>query len=109
MKYGFLTLGDITPDPVTDITSTAKQRLEEILDAAMLTKSLGLDSYTVGEHHSTSWAVTSPPVVLAAIAMRTERIRPRTGVPLMPNLDPVPVAEDYATVDLLSGGRLELR
>ena len=80
MKYGFLTLGDITPDPVTDITSTAKQRLEEILDAA---------------------------IVLAAIAMRTERIRLRTGVPLMPNLDPVPVAEDYATVDLLSGGRLE--
>jgi alkanesulfonate monooxygenase SsuD/methylene tetrahydromethanopterin reductase-like flavin-dependent oxidoreductase (luciferase family) len=108
LKYGFLTLGDVTPDPVTGITSTAKQRLEEILDAAILTEALGLDSYTVGEHHSTSWAVTAPPVVLAAIAMKTERIRLRTGVTLMPNLDPVRVAEDYATVDLLSGGRLEL-
>jgi alkanesulfonate monooxygenase SsuD/methylene tetrahydromethanopterin reductase-like flavin-dependent oxidoreductase (luciferase family) len=108
LKYGFLTLGDVTPDPVTGITSSAKQRLEEILDAAVLTEALGLDSYTVGEHHSTSWAVTAPPVVLAAIAMKTERIRLRTAVTLMPNLDPVRVAEDYATVDLLSGGRLEL-
>jgi alkanesulfonate monooxygenase SsuD/methylene tetrahydromethanopterin reductase-like flavin-dependent oxidoreductase (luciferase family) len=108
MRYGFLTLGDLTPDPTTGQSRSAKQRLDEIIDAAMLAESLGLDSYTVGEHHSARWAVTSPPVVLAAIAMRTHRIRLRTGVTLMPNLDPVRVAEDYATVDVLSDGRLEL-
>ena len=73
-----------------------------------LTEALGLDSYSIGEHHSAQWATTSPAVVLAAIAMRTDRIRLRTGVTLMPNLDPVRVAEDYATVDVLSGGRLDL-
>jgi alkanesulfonate monooxygenase SsuD/methylene tetrahydromethanopterin reductase-like flavin-dependent oxidoreductase (luciferase family) len=108
MRYGFLTLGDLTAHPTTGEVPTARERLCEILEAAELTEALGLDSYTVGEHHSSRWAVTSPAVVLGAIAVRTERIRLRTGVTLMPNLDPVRVAEDYATVDVLSGGRLEL-
>ncbi|HWB21937.1 MAG TPA: LLM class flavin-dependent oxidoreductase [Gaiellaceae bacterium] len=103
-----MTLGDLTSNPHTGTTLTAQQRLGEIIDAAVLTEELGLDSYTVGEHHSSRWAITAPPVVLAAIAPRTERIRLRTGITLIPNLDPVRVAEDYATVDVLSGGRLEL-
>jgi alkanesulfonate monooxygenase SsuD/methylene tetrahydromethanopterin reductase-like flavin-dependent oxidoreductase (luciferase family) len=108
MKFGFLSLGDLTSDPVTGVTPTAKQRLDEIVLAGELTEALGLDSFGVGEHHSSRWVLTSPPTVLAAIAARTERIRLRTGVTLIPNLDPVRVAEDYATLDVLSGGRVEL-
>jgi alkanesulfonate monooxygenase SsuD/methylene tetrahydromethanopterin reductase-like flavin-dependent oxidoreductase (luciferase family) len=108
VKFGFISLGDLSSDPVSGITPTAKQRLEEIVAAAVLTEQLGLDSFGLGEHHSSRWVLTSPPTVLAAIAARTSRIRLRTGVTLIPNLDPVRVAEDYATVDLLSGGRLEL-
>lgn len=108
MRFGFLTLGDLTSDPNSGETISARQRLGEIIQAAELTEALGFDSYSVGEHHSASWVVTAPPVVLAAIAARTERIKLRTGVTLMANLDPVRVAEDYATVDLLSNGRLEM-
>ena len=89
MRFGFLTLGDLTPHPLTGVLASPQQRLGEILDAAVLSETLGLDSFTVGEHHSARWAITSPPVVLGAMAMRTERIRLRTGVTLMPNLDPV--------------------
>jgi alkanesulfonate monooxygenase SsuD/methylene tetrahydromethanopterin reductase-like flavin-dependent oxidoreductase (luciferase family) len=108
MKFGFTSLGDLSSDPATSTTPSASERLEEIVQAAELTEQLGLDSFGVGEHHSGRWVLTAPPVVLASIAARTERIRLRTAVTLIPNLDPVRVAEDYATVDVLSGGRLEL-
>jgi alkanesulfonate monooxygenase SsuD/methylene tetrahydromethanopterin reductase-like flavin-dependent oxidoreductase (luciferase family) len=108
LRFGFLTLGDLTPDPDSGERLSARARLEEIIQAAELTEELGFDSYGVGEHHTAGWVVTAPPVVLAAIGARTSRIRLRTGVTLLANLDPVRAAEDYATVDLLSGGRLEL-
>jgi alkanesulfonate monooxygenase SsuD/methylene tetrahydromethanopterin reductase-like flavin-dependent oxidoreductase (luciferase family) len=108
MNFGFVSLGDLTSDPVSGTRPTAKQRLDEIVAAAELTEALGLESFGLGEHHSSRWVLTSPPTVLGAIAARTERIRLRTAVTLIANLDPVRAAEDYATVDLLSGGRLEL-
>ncbi|MDX6469503.1 MAG: hypothetical protein QOF75_1306, partial [Gaiellaceae bacterium] len=82
MKFGFLSLGDLSSDPVSGVTPTAKQRLDEIVAAAVLTEELGLDSFGLGEHHSSRWVLTSPPTVLAAIAARTKHIRLRTGVTL---------------------------
>ena len=73
----------------------------------MLAESVGFTSVQVGEHHFCDYIVSSPPVVLAAIAERTSTLRLSTGVTLGVNLDPVRVAEDYATVDVLSGGRVE--
>lgn len=108
MRFGFLTLGDLTEDPINGGTPSPSQRLTGIVEQGELTETLGFDSFGIGEHHSARWATTAPPVVLAAIAARTERIKLRTGVTLMANLDPVRVAEDYATLDLLSNGRLEL-
>jgi alkanesulfonate monooxygenase SsuD/methylene tetrahydromethanopterin reductase-like flavin-dependent oxidoreductase (luciferase family) len=103
-----MTLGDLDSDPLTGKKISAKQRLDEIVAAAVLTEEFGLDAYSVGEHHDADWVLTAPPVVLAAISAKTEQIRLMTGVTLIGNLDPVRVAEDYGTVDLLSGGRLEL-
>jgi alkanesulfonate monooxygenase SsuD/methylene tetrahydromethanopterin reductase-like flavin-dependent oxidoreductase (luciferase family) len=108
MRFGFLSFGDLTEDPIRGGTPTVAQRLRDVLEAAELAESLGLDSFGVGEHHSARWGISAPPVVLAAIAARTRRIRLRTGVTLSANLDPVRVAEDYATVDVLSNGRLDL-
>jgi alkanesulfonate monooxygenase SsuD/methylene tetrahydromethanopterin reductase-like flavin-dependent oxidoreductase (luciferase family) len=109
MKFAVMSLGELLPDPDTGRRISPQQRLAEIVEMAVSAEELGFDSFATGEHHGLDlWSVSAPPVVLAAVAARTERIRLRTGVTVMPNLDPVRVAEDYATVDLLSGGRLEL-
>ena len=73
----------------------------------MLAEHAGFSSVHLGEHHFCDYILSSPPIVLAAIAERTSHIRLSTGVTLGVNLDPVRVAEDYATLDLLSGGRVE--
>ncbi len=72
-----------------------------------MAESAGFAAVHLGEHHVSDYILTSPPVVLAAIAERTTTLRLSTGVALAANLDPVRVAEDYATVDVLSGGRVE--
>ena len=74
----------------------------------MRAEQAGFSSVWVGEHHFCDYILSSPPVVLAAIAERTRNLRLGTGVTLLPHLDPVRAAEDYATVDALSGGRVEL-
>ena len=74
----------------------------------MLFEELGFDGFGVGERHHTPFISTAPPVVLSHIAALTSKIRLFTGVTLLSVLDPVRVAEDYATLDHLSGGRLEL-
>ena len=74
----------------------------------MLAESIGFDSVWLGEHHFCDYILSSPAIVLAAIAERTERIRLGTAVTLLSNLDPVRVAEDFATLDVLSDGRVEL-
>jgi alkanesulfonate monooxygenase SsuD/methylene tetrahydromethanopterin reductase-like flavin-dependent oxidoreductase (luciferase family) len=109
VKFSFLSFGDLTTNPYSGYTPTAQERFAGIVEAAVHAEDLGHDGFGVGEHHGLDlWSLSSPPVLLGAIAARTSRIRLRTGVTLVPNLDPVRVAEDYASVDALSGGRLEL-
>ena len=69
---------------------------------------MGFDLVHLGEHHGSGYQLSAPPVVLAAIGERTDTVRLSTGVTLAANLDPVRMAEDYATVDVLSGGRAEI-
>lgn len=71
-------------------------------------EALGFDSVWLGEHHLCDYILSSPPVVLAAIAERTTRLRLGTAVTLLGSLDPVRAAEDYATLDVLSNGRAEV-
>src|ERR1700691_2036443 len=109
VKFSFLSFGDLTTDPYSGHTPTAQERFAGIVEAAVHAEDLGHDGFGVGEHHGLDlWSLSAPPVLLGAIAARTSRIRLRTGVTLVPNLDPVRVAEDYASVDALSGGRFEL-
>ena len=87
---------------------SAQQRMAEILAAAKLADASGLDVFAVGEHHRLDMAVSATPVVLAAIAAVTERIRLASAVTILSTADPVVVFEDFATVDLISGGRAEI-
>jgi probable LLM family oxidoreductase len=69
---------------------------------------LGLDVYALGEHHRPDFIVSSPAVVLAAAAVKTNHIRLSSAVTVLSSDDPVRVFQDFATVDLLSGGRAEI-
>src|SRR5690606_40039520 len=75
---------------------------------AVLAEELGFDGFGVGERHERPFLSSSPPVVLSHIAAKTSRIRLFTAVTTLSLLDPVRAYEDYATLDHLSGGRLEL-
>jgi len=107
-ELGLYTFGELTPDARTGNAISARQRLADILDAARLADDAGLDVFAVGEHHRLDMAVSATPVVLAAIAAKTERIRLGSAVTILSTADPVRVFEDFATVDLLSGGRAEI-
>ncbi len=108
MKIGLMSLGDQVTDPVTGTRQTAAQRHRAIVEAAAVADEVGFSGVYVGEHHGLEYTTSAPPVVLAAIGERTRRLTLSTAVTLAANLDPVRVAEDYATVDALSGGRCEI-
>lgn len=107
VDVGLLTLGDWLEDPTTRHRPTPSDRHRSIVEQAVTAEAAGFHSVHLGEHHFSHYILSSPPVVLAAIAERTSTLRLSNGVALAANLDPVRVAEDYATVDVLSGGRLE--
>ena len=108
MKISLLDLGDRMEDPVTGHFPTQSERHRAIVDASAVADEAGFHSVHIGEHHGLDYIYSAPPVILAAIAERTKNLRLSTGVTLAANLDPVRVAEDYATVDVLSGGRCEV-
>lgn len=108
MELGLYTFGDITHDPQTGRAASVEQRYAEIVAAAKLADEAGLDVFGIGEHHRLDVAIASPAVVMAAIAGVTRRIRLTSAVTVLSTLDPVRVFQDFATVDLLSGGRAEL-
>ena len=107
-EIGLFTFGEITADPVTGRPIDPAVRLREFIDLAKLADQAGLDVFGVGEHHRPDFAIASPPVVLAAIAQATERIRLTSTVTVLSTADPVKVFEDFAAVDLISGGRAEI-
>lgn len=108
MKIALFSLVMNIRNAVTGEMLTAQQKFQNILKQAELAEELGFDAYGIGERHGPPFLSSSPPVLLTAIAARTKRIRLLTTVTVLSVLDPVRVAEDYATLDHLSGGRLEM-
>ena len=108
VEIGLYTFGDILRDPVTGETRTPKQKMRETVKLAKLADEVGLDVFAVGEHHRLDMVVSSPAVVLAAVAEATTRIKLSSATTLLNTLDPVRVYEDFATLDLLSDGRAEV-
>jgi alkanesulfonate monooxygenase SsuD/methylene tetrahydromethanopterin reductase-like flavin-dependent oxidoreductase (luciferase family) len=108
MNLHLMTLGDQVTDPVTGTRETAAERHRAIVEAAVVAEAAGFHGVNIGEHHGLEYTTSAPPVLLAAIGERTRSLRLSTAVTLAANLDPVRVAEDYATVDALSGGRCEV-
>ncbi len=108
MELGLYTFAEATPDPRTGATVSAQQRLHDLLEEVELADQVGLDVFGVGEHHRPDYVVSAPAVVLAAAAACTTRIRLTSAVTVLSSDDPVRVFQDFATLDLLSGGRAEI-
>lgn len=108
MKFCTYTLVDNSPDPITGVRLTTAERLQSVVRQAQWAEDLGFDGFGVGERHAQRFLSSSPPVILAYIAAATSRIRLITTVTVLSLLDPVRVAEDYATLDQLSGGRVDV-
>lgn len=107
-EIGLYTLADIVKNPITGETITAKQRINEIIEAAKLADEAGLDIFGVGEHHRLDYAVSSPQMVLSAIAQATKNIKLTSTTTVLNTVDPVRLFEDFATLDLISNGRAEI-
>ena len=108
MRFITITLIVHAPDPVTGAQVSTADRFREVIDSALLAEELGFDGFGVGERHERPFISSSPTVVLSHLAALTSRIRLFTAVTTLSLLDPVRAFEDYATLDHLSGGRLEL-
>ncbi len=103
MKFGIL----YNTDYYREAHGTASQYYEDILTQVELEEELGFEAVWFGEHHYSGYSFGSPPVIAMAAAARTKRIRLGTGVSLIPLNHPIRLAEEYAMLDVLSGGRLE--
>jgi alkanesulfonate monooxygenase SsuD/methylene tetrahydromethanopterin reductase-like flavin-dependent oxidoreductase (luciferase family) len=108
VKFLAITLIVHAPDPLTGEQKSTTDRFREVIENALVAEELGFDGFGVGERHERPFISSSPPVVLSHVAALTKRIRLFTAVTTLSLLDPVRAYEDYATLDHLSSGRLEL-
>jgi alkanesulfonate monooxygenase SsuD/methylene tetrahydromethanopterin reductase-like flavin-dependent oxidoreductase (luciferase family) len=108
MKFQLLDILPNIQNPVTGRLVTTADRLEQAITSARHAERLGFDAVALGERHAGPFLSAGVTVVLGAIAAATSRVRIQTGVCVLSVLDPLRVAEDYATIDQLSRGRLEL-
>jgi probable LLM family oxidoreductase len=108
MEIGIYSFAELAPDPITGHAISPQQRMRNLIEEIELADQVGLDVFGVGEHHRPDFVASSPVVALAAGAERTENIRLSTAVTVLSSDDPVRVFQDFATLDLLSGGRAEI-
>jgi probable LLM family oxidoreductase len=107
-EIGLYSFAERTPDPETGRLIGADERLANLLETIELADRLGLEVFGLGEHHRPDYVSSAPAVILAAAAARTRRIRLSSAVSVLSSDDPVRVFQDFATLDLLSGGRAEI-
>lgn len=108
MELGIYTFVELQADPRTGERRDPVQRMRDVVEEMALADELGLDVFAIGEHHRPDFIVSAPAVVLAAGAARTKNIRLSSAVSVISSDDPIRVFQDFATLDLLSGGRAEI-
>src|SRR5215213_9166162 len=108
MQFGIFSVSDITPDPTTGRTPTEAERLKAVLTIARKAEEVGLDVFALGEHHNPPFFSSSPTTTLAWIAANTSTLQLSTATTLITTNDPVKIAEDYAMLQHLADGRVDL-
>jgi probable LLM family oxidoreductase len=108
MEIGIDSFAAAISDPATGETLSAADRLRDLLAEMELADRVGLDVFGIGEHHRAEFLDSAPAVILAAAASRTKKIRLTSAVTVLSAADPVRVFQEFATLDLISGGRAEI-
>ncbi len=108
MQFGIFSVGDVTHNPVLGETPSEHERIKAEVAIAKKAEEVGLDVYAIGEHHNPPFIPSSPTTILAYIAAQTERIILSTSTTLITTNDPVRIAEEYATLQHLADGRMDL-
>jgi putative FMN-dependent luciferase-like monooxygenase len=108
VQFGIFTVGDVTPDPSTGREPTEAERIQAMVAVARKAEEVGLDVFATGEHHNPPFVPSSPTTLLGFIAAQTSRLILSTSTTLITTNDPVKIAEDYAMLQHLAGGRVDL-
>lgn len=108
MQFGLFSVSDITVDPTTGIAPTEGERIKAIVEIAKKAEDIGLDVFALGEHHNPPFFSSSPTTTLAYIAAQTETLNLSTATTLITTNDPVKIAEDFAMLQHLADGRVDL-
>lgn len=108
MEFMVMSVSDVTRNPVTDHTPSEGERLQASLEEAVRAEQAGFDVYAIGEHHNPPFWSSSPTTFLAAVAAKTTTLKVSTSTTLTTTNDPVKLAEEYAVLQHISGGRMDL-
>ena len=108
MEIGVYTFADLGTHPITRQTITPRQRMVNLMEEIELADQLGLDIFALGEHHRPDYLISAPTVVLGAAAVKTQKIKLSSAVTVLSSDDPVRVFQQFAEIDLLSGGCAEI-
>src|SRR6187402_3175276 len=108
VEFGIFSVGDLNSDPHSGQTRSEHERLDDIVRIAVKAEEVGLDVFAIGEHHNPPFVPSSPTTILGYIAGRTSRITLSTSTTLITTNDPVKIAEDYAMLQHLAGGQVDL-
>jgi putative FMN-dependent luciferase-like monooxygenase len=108
MQFGVFSVGDVTPDPTTGRAPTEAERIQAMVAIARKAEEVGLDVFATGEHHNPPFVPSSPTTMLGYLAGQTDRLLLSTATTLITTNDPVKIAEDYAMLQHLADGRVDL-
>ncbi|WEA02538.1 LLM class flavin-dependent oxidoreductase [Mucilaginibacter sp. SJ] len=108
MELGISTFGEIHPDGTSGNAVNAHKRVQELLEEVKLADEVGLDVYAFGEHHRHDFVISAPEILISAAAAITKNIRLSSSVTVLSSVDPVRTFQNFATADLVSGGRVEM-
>ncbi|MEU2297407.1 CE1758 family FMN-dependent luciferase-like monooxygenase [Streptomyces antibioticus] len=108
MEFGISSIGDITRDPVSGVLVSEHERIHALMRIAVHAEEAGFDVFAIGEHHNPPYFSSSDTTLLAYIAARTKRLTLSTSTTLITTNDPVKIAEEFATLQHLASGRVDL-
>ena len=108
VELGISTFGETTPLEKTGKTISHDERIRNLIEEVELADQVGIDAYAIGEHHRKDFAVSAPEIIIAMAAAKTKQIHLSSATTNLPTIDPIRVFEQYATIDAMAPGRIEI-